>query len=409
MTELKNLLKDGTKYSKVQCKFCEERGEETYHHYLGDHLKQHHNTTLDKYIERFGRQTPVASNEVWAEFHKQAPEEREGSKRFADRTNILDISLKADKGEVADKFKRPSGYQYPQEGEAHKAAKRVVRAFKYKRNLFIYGPAGTGKSAIVRALCHDLNVESSHYPMREGLDPELYLGKEAVVIDEETRQNVTRFLEGKLLKDLRGRKGKDGKVRGVCILIDDGDRAPAEYHEVLRHVLEDNAQNIFIPELGVTVDVHPDTRIIMTANSAGRGDMTGFYSSVQEMDESILDRFDRAVEYHFLEKDEEKEILMAKFPELAEEMPDAFDKIMDVTDQIRKLISQREIFASYSHRRLVQWLQSVEELYIENGQKSYKGILQEAAQDWMDWYDQATRDKVINRVSEINLDKKDEK
>ena len=409
MTEVGNLLTGNgqEKYTKVKCKLCEKKGESTYHHYLGTHLKKFHKIDIEEYLAVFGKNTPTGSNELWEEYLKRCPEERKGSKRFAGQINILGISLRASDGDVSDKFNRPNQYRYPEVGTARDAAKRVVRAFKYKRNLFIYGPAGTGKSAIIRALCHDLNIESSHYPMREGLDPELYLGKEAVVVDEATGQNITKFIEGKLLKDLKGRVGVDGVTRGVCILIDDIDRAPAEYHEILRHVLEDNAQNVFIPELGVTVNVHPDTRIIATANSAGRGDMTGYYSSVQEMDESVLDRFERVVEYHFMEKEEEKGILKNKFPELDKCDPNIFNKVMSVADQIRELISNREIFASFSHRRIVQWLQSVEELYYENGCETYKGILNEAAQDWIEWYDQATRDRVVDRVKDINLPKKD--
>ena len=398
---------DSEKMTKIRCLMCEEEGEQTHHHYIGKHLKKFHGTNVESYLQKFGRDAPVASNEVWETFFEQCPAERKGSKRYEDDLNILNINLQRQTGKPIEPVARPKGYRYPQNGRASQAAQRVVRAFKYGRSVYIYGPAGTGKSALVRALCNDLNSEFSYYPMREGLDPELYLGKEAVIVDEDSGQNVTKYIEGKLLRDLRGRKGRDGVVRGVVILIDDFDRAPAEYHEVLRHVLESNTNTIFIPELRTHVEVHPETQIIATANSAGRGDMTGFYASVQELDESILDRFDRPVEYHFLEPDEEKAILKNKFQTLAQEAPGYFDKVIKVTEDIRELIFNQDIFVSFSHRRLVQWMQSATELYWENGNKVYKGMLREASRDWLDWYDQTTRDKVVDRVLDVHVPGKD--
>jgi len=389
---------------KVKCLVCAKKGlPPTKYHFLKDHLNDAHSMVLGDYLEEFGSDSPIASNSVWEAFNNNAPE-RKGTKRFDDIIKVGGIQLERNEGEVLDKFNRPFQYSYPRKGDASASTERFARALKYNRkSVFIYGPAGSGKSAVVRALTHDLNMEASHYPMREGLDPELYLGKEAVVIDKATGNNVTKFIKGKLLKDLEGRVGPDGERRGVVCLIDDIDRAPAEYHEVLRHVLEDNSQNVFIPELGINVQVHPDTRIVATANSAGRGDMTGYYSSVQEMDESILDRFQRVIQFHFLEPEEEEAILKKKFPVLADTIPKEFGRVMQVTASIREMIKNNDIFASFSHRRLVQWMQSAEELYAENDNKPYDDMMKDAAKDWLEWYDLTTRQAVIKRAMDIMM------
>lgn len=389
-----------TMSQKVTCLECKARGAEASFHFLQDHLQEIHGITLGHYLEKHGATTPVFSNEVWIEFIKDAPT-RKGSKRFAIVVKVGDVIFTPIEGKAAHTFRRPPHYQYPREGAAAKAAERVARAIKYGRNTFIYGPAGTGKSAVVRAIAHDMGLECSHYPMREGLDPELYLGKEAVVIDEATGVNKTEFIRGKLLRDLEGRVGKDGKTRGVLILMDDFDRAPAEYHEVFRHILEDNAQNVFVPELGLNIAVHPDTRIVATANSAGRGDATGYYSSVQELDESILDRFERVIEYHFLQESEELEVLKNKFPALHKAVPKEFKDVMRVAGTIREMVANNDIYASFSHRRIVQWLNSATELLEESQGVPYPGLLREAAMDWLEWYDQNTRDAVISRVLDV--------
>lgn len=384
--------------SKVTCKICDRQGNSTDVHFLRDHLDTIHDMTLEDYLEEVGRDESIASDKVWEMFDKNAPQ-RTGTKNFENIIRVGDIAMERQDAEVDYRFERPNCYTYPKQGDAANAISRMARSIKYGRSVFIYGPAGTGKSSSIRALAHDLNIECSHYPMRDGLDPELYLGKEAVVIDEESGQSITQFQEGKLLKDLRGRVGKDGVRRGVLILMDDFDRVTAQYHELFRHVLESNAQNVFIPELGLNVRVHPDTIIVATANSNGRGDNTGYYSSVEEMDESILDRFDRAIEYHFLEKEEEKDILRKKFPYLVKNGEDEiFDIAMNVAEEIRHMIQDNEIFASFSHRRIVQWMQSVEELIMENDDTYYRGVMREASQDFLDWFDKHTRHSVVERV-----------
>lgn len=396
---------DKITFEKVACQACLENGVKTFHHYMPDHLETHHQMTVEDYLAKYGADSVLGSNDLWENFDKKFGDKpRKNTTRFKNILKVGAISIPQQEGDVFYKFNRPPHYQYPTAGPAATAVERVARAFKYKRSLYIYGPAGAGKSACIRAFCHDLNLESSHYPMRDGLDTELYIGKEAVVIDEKSQQNKTEFVKGKLLLDLEGRVGADGVRRGVVILMDDIDRAPAEYHEILRHCLEDNARNIFVPELNLNIELHPDTLIVATANSAGRGDSTGYYTSVQEMDESILDRFQRAVQFHFMDSSQETEILKKKFPEIFKaggEEP--FELAVKVGEIIRGQIQNESIFASFSHRRIVQWFQSLEELVQENKGIYTHKLLKESTQDWLDWYNKETQDMVINRTLQTVL------
>jgi MoxR-like ATPase len=383
----------------VTCKICEENDIESEYHFLGNHLEEVHDISISEYQDRYGSKVDITSEETWEEFVSQAPE-RVGTERFENIIRVGEIEIEANDADPASSGEKADGYKYPEMGPASESVQRLARAIKYGRNTYIYGHNGTGKSASTEALAADMNLEFSKYPMREGLDPETYLGMMEVEIDEETGQNKTEFQEGKLLQDLRGRVGEDGERRGVLILIDDIDRAPAEYHEVLRHVLESNSREVFVPELKTNVEIHPDTRIVATANSAGRGDNSGFYSSVQVMDESILDRFERAIEFHFLEPEEERTILGNKFPEIQDEHPEVLDDIISVTENIRDAIQAEELYITFSHRRLEQWAQSVEEHMQEFG--FYEGIVHQAAKDWLDWYDKTTRDGVIQRFVDLH-------
>jgi len=328
---------------------------------------------------------------------------RKGTSSFYNQFDVGKIKIRAIMGQPISKATRPKCFTYPVKGKSGVAAERVARAVKYGKSVYLYGSAGTGKSDLFRAISHDMNMEFSLYPMREDLDTALYIGQMQVVIDPETGNNKTTFKSGKLLEDIAGRVGKDGIRRPVMIVIDDIDRAPAEYHEVFRHILDGN-RGVFVPELGVTIDVFPGTLIMATANSRGRGDDFGTYSSVQSMDDSILDRFGRFVEYHYLEAEEEEAILLKKFPHLHKLAGrDPFSQIMNVTGMVRKMIENKEVYIGFSHRTLTEWCESVFELTMERDGKYNASLIKVAASDWLERYDEDTRNALLKRVLNIKL------
>lgn len=372
---------------------CREDAKEK--HSLVDHLEDNHNMSPEDYFRRYGKSATLFGAEVFDEFYSRNIE-RKGSESYHTYLEIGSITMKAHVGLMARRPTRPAGYKYPTKGQAGLASARIARAIKYGRNIYYYGPPGTGKSDMFRALAHDLNKEFSLYPMREDLDPALYLGQMQVVVDEKTGVNKTEFVQGRLLRDIQGRVGKDGVRRAVLITIDDIDRAPAENNELYRHLL-DGAKEIFVPELGESIPVFPGTQICATANSRGRGEQ-GLCTSVQTIDDSLLDRFDRFVESHFLEPSEEREILEAKYPFLVENAPDAFRIIMKVTESIRHMIQNREVLMNFSHRILMNWAESLEELLQENGCIYRDELVGLAAVDWLERFDPDHRDAVLSRT-----------
>lgn len=326
--------------------------------------------------------------------------ERKGSRRYPTLVQIGDMGYVRDQGEVTYKFARPAHYSYPTKGESGLAVHRIARAYTRRRHIFIHGDAGSGKSAILRALGHDLNRECSHYAMRESLDPELYLGR--TIIEEVNGASVTRFEKGPLLLDFEGRVGKDGIRRPVTICFDDMDRAPAIYHEILRHIMDDNAKSVFVPELKTSIQVFEGTQIVATANSNGRGDSSALYATSQQMDESILDRFNVAIHYPFMSMDEELEILKSRF-----DLPNkVLSMILNSALLLRKGIEKGEIFGSFSHRRVVNWAQSLQDLSEDkmSQKKTREGIIMEAAKDWMDWFDPEQRVLIVRTLAPVILD-----
>lgn len=348
-------------------------------------------------LDRYGPDTALFGGETFSYFFSRDVRRGIDNSKF----NVGYVSLQRLEGAPLNVAQKPKGFQYPQSGAAGKATERVARALKHGRSVFFYGPAGTGKSSLLRAIAHDMNIEFSLYPMREDSDPSVYLGHMAVVIDEDTGNNKTTFVEGKLLRDIQGRVGRDGIRRPVLIVIDDIDRAPPEHNEIFRHLL-DGSKEIFIPEMGRSIPVFPGTIFCATANSRGRGDY-GLYSSVQTIDDSLLDRFERFIEAHFLDTDEEYAILAAKYPRLSKDFSENLRDIVDVASTIRTMISQREIFINFSHRVLESWCEAFLEITEERSLLSPREALREAAQDWLERFDEDSRAALLERVLNIYI------
>jgi MoxR-like ATPase len=382
------------KHDKAVCSDGEEK------HGLAEHIKKKHHLSPRAYLDKHGHTSTLFGGKVFEKFYSREVE-RKGNMAQRKCITVGSIDLRARPGKPAARPARPN-YHYPKKGKAGRACERVARATKFGNSIYLYGPAGTGKSDLFRTLAHDLNMNFELYPMHENLDPALYIGQMGVVVDEETGQSVTKFVPGRLLLDIQGRIGPDGVRRAVMIGVDDIDRAPAEHHEIFRHIL-DGAQEIFVPELGKSIPVFEGTTIVATANSRGRGDETGFFSSVKAMDDSMLDRFDRFIEYHYLEEDEEKKILKAKFPYLVNNAPRAFEYVMTICSTLRHMIVNREVHFAFSHRRLTDWLQSIKELVIENGGAFDKKMVGKASLDWLERFDADTRATVVQRTLQAYL------
>lgn len=380
------------------------REDTTEKYSLVEHLNNVHCMSPEDYLQKHGHRSPLFGGKVFEEFYSRRVT-RKGSESYRTFVHVGGIKLEAQKGQVRHRPDRPKGYRYPKIGAAGRASERIARALKYGRNIYYYGPPGTGKSDIFRALAHDLNLEFSLYPMREDLDPSLYLGQMSVVVDKETGVNKTEFVPGRLLQDIQGRVGLDGVRRPVLILIDDIDRAPAEHNEIYRHLL-DGSKEIFVPEIGESLPVFPGTQICATANSSGRGDY-GLCSSVQTIDDSLLDRFDRFVEAQFLDMVEERSILEAKFPFLKKNAPSSIATMMEVATTIRRMIQNNEVLLNFSHRVLVNWAESLEEIIKEKENYYTDTWLGLAALDWLERFDVEHREAILSRVLKAYIPRQD--
>lgn len=212
----------------------------------------------------------------------------------------------------------------------------------------------------------------------------------------------TFWEEGTVLKALRdGYICEDGTVVPYLLLISDFDRADREQAEHLR-LVTDSIQGRVDGPAGITYRVLPGTRIVATGNTAGAGDDRGRMISANPIDASLLDRFERKFQFHWMDWADEETIVKAKFPVLTQRCPEIFGKVGNITNVLRKAILDGELYAEFSHRGVCAILGHSQDILMSRAYSSrnMKNLLKLGVRAWIDGLpDQENRDIAIKMMS----------
>lgn len=345
--------------TRPACRLCGFR-----EHWLVEHLETH-GLTPSTYLERFPG-APLASAGVLT----RAPALHEKLQRaHPPPPEGLTIEFAGVHPRVnhdvpeRDCLVRPKAYRLPTHGELGKDIREAVIALLLGRTTYLWGLPGTGKDALIHAW--------SSYTRTPGLifqiEPEADI--RAWFFAHEFDQNGTSWEEGVLLRALRdGYTTTTGRRIPYLILFTDFDRATKEQAESLR-LVTDSIQGRVKGPSGVTYDMLPGTQIVVTANTPGGGDVRGRCISANVIDASILDRFERAFEFHWMDWEDEGPIVKEKFPLLVQRCPPALlANVGKATAAIRAAIKSDELYAEFSHRALCAWLGQAEDIITVSNQ-----------------------------------------
>lgn len=180
---------------------------------------------------------------------------------------------------------------------------------------WIYGPSGSGKTSGIKQMCAILNWPLYRINMHADVSSSDFVGTTEVVIDEDSGNAVTAFVDGALLRAMRN---------GGVLLIDEVTATPAHILLVLQAVFErvedpKASWEAGLPhttflnsQTGETIKAHRNFRIIVTDNTNGQGDTTGAFAGTNVMNEATRSRFSQWLYKDFPTADVWKGLLVAK-------------------------------------------------------------------------------------------------
>ena len=162
----------------------------------------------------------------------------------------------------------------------------LANALANRRNTWIHGPTGAGKTSGIKYVCGLTNWPLYRVNMHGDFSFADFVGTTEVATDEHGNA-VTKFVPGVLIQAM---------VHGGVLLIDEFTATPPHILLALQAILEGfevdgeltytNTANG-----GEVVHAHPNFRVIVTDNTNGQGDTTGAYAGTNVMNEATRNRF----------------------------------------------------------------------------------------------------------------------
>lgn len=173
----------------------------------------------------------------------------------------------------------------------------AVTAIKRGRNVWLAGPAGTGKTEFVKNICAGLGRAFVRVSFDSGAERYEFIGGERV------KNGSTVYQRGIVLR---------GFTRpGAVILLDEVSFARPEYLSALHAPLEPEGV-ITIPETGEVIRKAEGVVFMAADNSNGRGDFTGMYVGVREQNVAFVNRFARTIDFTYLDAVSEARVVVAR-------------------------------------------------------------------------------------------------
>jgi MoxR-like ATPase len=234
--------------------------------------------------------------------------------------------------------------------------------------LWFAGPTGTGKTVLAHHLAKTLGMELFQINCHGQMDDEAFFGDKTVEIDEASGQNKLVFKEGPVLKAMQAGLDSDGNEiqqgfdddgnpvgRPGLLFIDEAGAMPSHISIGLNRLLEsDNPRRTVTVagDGGRVVKSHSKFRIIMAANTTGRGatDMrTAQYTAqMKAQDISLLNRVAMTFKFGYSRK-VEKSIAMEKIGN-----DKVVAQVLKFRDAIRDSLRAGQLSTPFSTRSIVQ-------------------------------------------------------
>jgi len=214
--------------------------------------------------------------------------------------------------------------------------KNALMAIELRKNLYVWGHAGTGKTTLIEQICartgrpvmrvqHSIGTEESHV-----------LGQWVV------RGGQTEFQPGLLPLAMRN---------GWTYLADEYDFGNPAVLAVYQPILEPGKSLVIkdAPDEWRVVKPHENFRFVATGNTNGSGDDTGLYQGTQIQNAANYDRFGMVLEATYMKAELESAILVNR----AKVKKEHADKLVDFANRVRESYKNKEVSNTISPRCLI--------------------------------------------------------
>lgn len=334
---------------------CQVEGCSWSGHFIIDHLKEEHGIDPEDY------DGPLMSEKLAARFAEQSEKMR---RKGAPNLDVLKVEFAGLQFQInwdvpaQDCLPLPSQWHFPKHGRLARDIREASISLMRNRSMYIWGMPGSGKDALFHAYSALTRTPGAIFSIMPDTDVQSWF------FSRSFDASGTSWEEGALLQCLRdGYVTRSGRRIPYLILITDFDRANPNQSEILRLCLDTIKKRVPGPQ-GKVYDILPGTCIVVTANTAGSGDERGRFVSAKPIDASIMDRFDRGYEFHWMDWKDEEIIVKAKFPVLTSRCPEVFSHVGKAVDKLRGAIHSGDLYAEFSHRAVCSWLEHAEDILI---------------------------------------------
>lgn len=215
-------------------------------------------------------------------------------------------------------------------------ARDVAEAVEHNERVFLYGPSGTGKSALVRQIAAVVRR-----PVRR-----VSLNGETSVADFIGHWTVNSNKETVFVKGILPQAMQEGHI----LQMDEVDAMQPEVGFILQQILEPHG-HLLLTDTGEDITPHPDFRLVATANTLGFGSDSGLYASgTHVLNFSWLDRWDVVVHIDYLPADDEVRLLQSRYPAVNK---DLLKSMVKAAGDLRKAHANEELTTVLTTRRLL--------------------------------------------------------
>jgi len=243
---------------------------------------------------------------------------------------------------------------------------------------WLSGPTGSGKSTLVKYVSGKLGRKLYQINCRGDMGSEIFFGEKTVVVDKDSKQNMIVFVKGLVEQAMIEGLDADGNETGPAsiLFIDEAASMPPHVGIGMNRVLEsdDPRRTMVIAEDGGrTVRSHSKFRIILAANTVGRGATSAadavYTAQADALDISLLNRVTATFRMGY-DREIEKKILLEKIGD---------DKMVSLLlkyrDAIRQYCKQDKLSTPFSTRRLID-IANLYRIFGDIGKATYYAIFE---------------------------------